>query len=55
MNDKVKFILTIVIIVLAAACSILNIIDGNYVLAVIWGAVAVLNIVSIVLKIKYKR
>lgn len=54
MNDKVKFILTIVIIVLALACSILNIIGGNYVLSVIWGAVAVLNIISIVLMLKEK-
>ena len=54
MNNKVKFILTIVIIVLALACSILNIIDGNYVLAVIWGVVAVLNIISIILILKKK-
>lgn len=54
MNNKVKFILTIVIIVLALACSILNIIGGNYVLAVIWGVVAVLNIISIILILKKK-
>ena len=52
MNDKVKFILTIVIIVLSIACSMLNIIDGNYVLSVIWGIVAVLNVISIVLTLK---
>ena len=54
MNNKVKFILTIVIIVLAAACSIMSILGGNYVLSVIWGAVAVLNIISIVLTLKKK-
>ena len=54
MKDKVKFILTIVIIVLALACSILNIIGGDYVLSVIWGAVAVLNIISIILILKKK-
>ena len=52
MNNKVKFILTIVIIVLALACSILNIIGGDYVLSVIWGVVAVLNIISIILILK---
>ena len=54
MNDKIKFIFTIVIIVLALACSILNIIGENYVLSVIWGVVAVLNIISIVLTLKKK-
>lgn len=54
MNNKVKFILTIVIIVLALACSILNIIGGDYVLSVIWGVVAVLNIISIILILKKK-
>lgn len=54
MNNKVKFIITIVIIVLALACSILNIIGGDYVLSVIWGVVAVLNIISIILILKKK-
>ncbi|MGN0637554.1 MAG: hypothetical protein ACI4J0_04210 [Huintestinicola sp.] len=52
MDAKVSFILTLVIIVLSIANSILNIIGGNYGLSVIWGAVAVLNIISIVLRSK---
>ena len=55
MNGKVSFILTIAIVVLSAANCVLNIIGGNYVLSVIWGIVAVLNIVAIVLKIKQKK
>lgn len=55
MNDKVKFILTLVILVLALACSILNMIGGNYFPAVIWGIVAVLNIISLVLTVKHRK
>lgn len=55
MNSKVRFILTIAIIVLAVACSILNSLSGNYVPAVIWIAVAVINIISIVLTLKQKK
>ena len=55
MKDKVSLILTIAILVLSAANCILTIIGGNYVLSVIWGIVAVLNIISLVLKLKQKK
>lgn len=54
MNNKVKFILTIVIIVLAFFCGIMNIFDENYVMTAIWGAIAGINTVSAVLMLKKK-
>ncbi|MCI7767369.1 MAG: hypothetical protein MSJ26_05215 [Oscillospiraceae bacterium] len=55
MSDKVSFFLTIVIFILSAANCVLNIIGGNYALAVIWGIVAVCNIISTVLRLKNKK
>lgn len=54
MKGRVSVILTTIIAVLAAFCSVMNIMGENYVIAVIWGAVAVLNIISALLKIRQK-
>lgn len=51
----ISVILTIAILILCAVNCVLYIMGGNYALAVIWGIIAVLNIVSIVLKTKQKK
>ncbi len=55
MTGKVKLALNIIILIPAAANCVLNFFGGNHGLSVIWGIVAVLNTVVVILDIKQRK